>query len=67
MQKRCGSGDQLTGGGAGIAVGNGNGWISSIYPRDAGDGDNETDDIWAAYLENNSSKKRKITAYAVCR
>jgi len=66
-QKRCGSGDQVTGGGAGIEVGNGKGWISSIYPADAGDGDNETDDIWGAYLENDSSKKREITAYAVCR
>ncbi len=66
VQKKCGSGDQVTGGGAHIAVGNGKGWISSIYPADA-DSDGINDDIWAAYFENTSSRKREITVYAICR
>jgi len=65
-QKRCASGDQVTGGGGAIAVGNGKGWISTIYPVDT-DGDTTPDDAWGAWLENTSSKKREITVYAVCR
>ena len=65
-QKRCGSGDQVTGGGGAIAVGGGKGWISTTYPRDT-DSDATPDDAWGAYLENTSSKKREITAYAICR
>lgn len=66
LRKRCGSGDRVTGGGAHIAVGQDVFWISSIYPDDA-DSDGINDDIWAAYFENTSSRKREITVYAICR
>lgn len=59
VQKKCGSGQRVTGGGAHIAVGYTKGWISTIYP--------DEDDSWAAYLENQIPKKREITVYAICR
>ncbi len=66
VQKKCASGDQVTGGGADITVGGGRGWISTTYPVDT-DSDNTPNDAWKAYLENTSSKPREITVYAVCR
>jgi len=60
----CPAGDRVTGGGAGIV---GGGWISSLYPDDGDDADDEPDNRWKAFLENTSAKKRDITAYVVCR
>ena len=64
VAKACPAGTRVTGGGARIA---GGGWISSLYPDDGDDADEEPDNRWAAYLENQSAKKRDITAYVVCR
>lgn len=66
VQKRCGSGERVTGGGAFIAAGQGKGWISSTYPADL-DGDGVTDDAWAAYLDNTTATSRDMTVYAICR
>ena len=68
VRKKCPAGERVTGGGVHTAGGKGNNWISSTSPQDtSADPDTLTDDRWEGYLENDTSKRREIKAYVVCR
>jgi hypothetical protein len=62
----CGAGTHVSGGGAKIVGPGAQVHLADSYPADDGDANATPDDGWKGAAYNDSSRRRKLTVYAIC-